>query len=87
MHVMQIVSSYGRLSAGRLVDLSHAPGGPWDHVVNKGDHTVALGARITDDVIRARFAGPARSVRTVEEVSKVGEPEREDEPVAKHRLG
>lgn len=83
LHIMQIVSSYGRLSTRRLIDLSHAPGGPWDYVVRKEGGAVALGSRITDDIIRARFARPVGSVRSVEEVN-IGDPEREDDPTTGH---
>lgn len=83
LHIMQIVSSYGRLSTRRLIELSHAPGGPWDSVTRKQSGAIALGARITDDVIRARFARPVGSVTSVEDAD-IGEPDREDDPVAGH---
>lgn len=53
--LQQMLNSYGRLSAGRLVDLSHAKNSPWHHVVDKGRTSVAFGLRISDDVILERF--------------------------------
>lgn len=54
-HLARIVSSYGRLSPGRLVDISHAKDAPWHYIANKGRTSVALGLRIPDDVIVNRF--------------------------------
>lgn len=51
-HVMQ---SYGTMSPGRLVDLSHAKGSPWDHIVDKSRTSVAFGLRISDNVIEQYF--------------------------------
>jgi len=48
----ETVVTLGRLPAGTLVSMSHAPGGPWDHIVNKSRSSVALGMRISDDVIK-----------------------------------
>src|SRR5690606_2091874 len=31
--VQQVLNSYGRMPPGRLVDLSHAKGSPWEYVV------------------------------------------------------
>lgn len=84
LHVMLIVSSYGRLSTGKLIELSHAQDGPWHHVVS-GTGSLALGARITDDIIKERFSRPVRSVNSVSSVPEIGEPEREDEPIARNR--
>jgi uncharacterized phage-associated protein len=53
--VQQVLNSYGRLSAGRLVDLSHAKNSPWHHIVDKGRTEVAFGLRIPEDVILERF--------------------------------
>ena len=46
----EVLNAYGRLSPGRLVQISHAPRGPWATVVNKSKTTVALGLRIPDSV-------------------------------------
>ncbi len=53
--VQQVLNSYGRLSPGRLVDISHARNSPWDFIVDKGRTSVAFGLRIPDNVIRDRF--------------------------------
>lgn len=49
--IAQTVDRLGSLSARTLVEMSHAPGGPWDHIVNKAQASVALGLRIPDHVI------------------------------------
>ena len=54
-HVKRVMASYGRLTPGRLVDIAHAKGAPWDAIVAKGTTGVAVGLRIPDDVIIARF--------------------------------
>lgn len=54
-HIERVINSFGRMSAGRLVDLSHAPRSPWHFIVEKGKASVAFGLRISDDVIRERF--------------------------------
>lgn len=53
--MQQVIGSYGRMSPGRLVDLSHAKGSPWSHVVDKARTEVAFGLRISDSVILERF--------------------------------
>lgn len=53
--VQQVLNSYGKLSAGRLVDLSHAKNSPWHFVVDKARTEVAFGLRIPDSVILDRF--------------------------------
>ena len=71
-----VLDRLGHLSAGRLIELSHAKDGPWDFVVKKSKRTSGLGLRISDDVIRERFyrIGPVRS-------EPLGEP-GEDTPPA-----
>jgi uncharacterized phage-associated protein len=54
-HVARIVQSYGRMTPGRLVDISHAKGAPWHFVVDKGRTSLSFGMRIPDSVIRERF--------------------------------
>ncbi len=43
--VGDILRSYGHLSPGRLIDITHAPKGPWATVVNKAKTSIALGLR------------------------------------------
>lgn len=53
--VVGIVSKLGSLSAGRLVDISHARHAPWHFVVEEGRSAMALGLRITDAVILEKY--------------------------------
>jgi uncharacterized phage-associated protein len=53
--VRRVIASYARMTAGRLVELSHAPGAPWSFVVDKARTSMAFGMRIPDNVIRERF--------------------------------
>lgn len=77
-HVERVLMSYGGLTPGRLVDISHAKGAPWDFVVNKGRTAVAFGLRISDTVILERFKYHKVSVS---EAPAAGEP-GEDAPLA-----
>ena len=43
--VRWVVTTYGRLSPGRLVEVSHAKGSPWDFVVGEARQTMAFGLR------------------------------------------
>ena len=76
--VRDVVRSYGRLSPGRLVDLAHAKGSPWHHVVDKARTNVALGMRIPDDLIQERFHYHKVSAG---EAPRAGEPQH-DTPFA-----
>ncbi|MEZ2132874.1 MULTISPECIES: Panacea domain-containing protein [unclassified Sinorhizobium] len=53
--MQQVLNSYGRMPAGRLVDLSHAKDSPWSYVVERARAEVAFGLRISDSVIIDRF--------------------------------
>ncbi len=74
--VNRVLSHFGPMTAGRLVDISHAKGAPWHYVVDKGGTTMALGLRISDAVIRERFRYHKVSVGLE---PTIGEP-REDAP-------
>jgi uncharacterized phage-associated protein len=76
--VRRTVDAYGRMSPGRLVDISHAKGAPWDVVVNKAKTSVALGLRIPDNLIVERFRFHKVSVG---ENPRIGEL-YEDAPIA-----
>lgn len=54
-HIARILAAYGHLTPGRLIEISHAKGAPWDFVVCKGRGSVALGLLIGDNVIIERF--------------------------------
>jgi|SRR5579871_3897138 len=75
-----ILRSYGHLSPGRLIDITHAPKGPWATVVNKAKASVALGLRISDTVTLACFkfqkvsVGPeARAGEPGEDIPLIGD--------------
>jgi len=53
--IRRVIMTYGRLTPGRLVDISHARSAPWHFIVDKARTNVSLGLRITDDVILDRF--------------------------------
>jgi uncharacterized phage-associated protein len=77
-HVERIMQTWGRLSTGRLVDISHAKGAPWDFIQDKGRTSLAFGLRISDEVIRERFKYHKISVS---HYPTIGEPS-EDTPLA-----
>ena len=77
--VAEVVWRYGKLSPGRLVDLSHAKGSPWDVVVDKARTGVAFGMRIPDNVIIDRFQHHKVSV---DASPRAGEPPSDDTPFA-----
>ena len=74
--IRHVLRSYGTMSPGRLVDLSHAKGSPWDFIVDKSRTQVAFGLRIPDNVIKDRFQHHKVSVGTE---PRAGEP-RDDTP-------
>jgi uncharacterized phage-associated protein len=75
--VSDVIKSYGHLSPGRLVDLSHAKDAPWSAVADKARTSVAFGMRIPDDVIMDRFQYHKVSVNTS---PRAGEPPNDDTP-------
>jgi len=77
-HIERIMQSYGRMTPGRLVDISHAKGAPWHFIADKARTSLAFGLRISDDVILERFKHHKVSVG---HSPVVGEPS-EDTPFA-----
>jgi uncharacterized phage-associated protein len=77
-HIIGVLSAYGHLPPGRLVDISHAPRAPWAATKNKAETSVALGLRISDNVIVECFKYHKVSVGPE---SRAGEPD-EDTPLA-----
>jgi len=75
--VQQVLNSYGKLSPGRLVDISHAKNSPWAFIVDKARTSVAFGLRIPDNVIVERFKYHKVSIGVV---PLAGEPS-EDTPL------
>jgi hypothetical protein len=67
------------MSPGRLVEISHAKGAPWDIVVNKAKTSVALGLRIPDNLIKEKFQFHKVSVG---QDPRIGELHEEDAPIA-----
>jgi uncharacterized phage-associated protein len=53
--VQKVVEFYGARSPAELVELTHAQGGPWDHVVKTAATSANLGLKITDEIIAKRF--------------------------------
>jgi uncharacterized phage-associated protein len=72
----RIIIQYGRMSPGRLVDITHAHGGPWQHVVSSAKHSANIGLRIPNQVIIERCG---RQKVSVTAIPRVGEPD-EDSP-------
>ena len=54
-HIRKVLDSYGHLSAGLLVAISHAPRGPWATIRDRALNGTALGARIPDSLTVERF--------------------------------
>lgn len=77
--VQRVLTGYGRLSPGRIVEIAHASEGPWDYVVKKSRASVVFGMRIPDDVILQRFR--YHHIVPVDTNPRMGEP-REDTPIA-----
>jgi uncharacterized phage-associated protein len=72
----RVMVQFGRMSAGRLVDVTHAEGGPWHYVVSSAESGANIGLRIPDKVIVERHG---RQKVTVPPKPRVGEPD-EDTP-------
>jgi len=60
--VRRVVHVYGPLDTQRLVAISHAPGAPWDVTMKQARDFMALGLRITDNVIISCFQSHKVSV-------------------------
>jgi uncharacterized phage-associated protein len=72
----RVMIQFGRMSAGRLVDVAHAEDGPWHYVVSTAKNGANIGLRIPDHVIAERHG---RQKVSVTPVPRVGEPD-EDSP-------
>lgn len=75
--IQRVMTFYGGLTPGRLVDISHAKDAPWHFVVENAKGVVTLCLRIPNNVIIERFKYHKVSVA---EVPKVGEPS-DDSPI------
>lgn len=69
--VQHVLRTFGPLPAGMLVDISHAKGAPWHAVVEQAKNEVALGLRISNELILERFA---KHVVGVTDTPHSGEP-------------
>lgn len=54
-HVERVLMQLGRLPTGRLVEISHAPRGPWAETVNRAGTSAVLGLQISDRLTAERF--------------------------------
>jgi uncharacterized phage-associated protein len=54
-HIESVITTFGHMAAGRLVELSHAKDAPWEHTMNKEKTALAFGRRISNNVIIQRF--------------------------------
>ena len=79
----QTLNSYGELTAGQLVRLSHARDGPWDVVCRTAQSQKTIGLRISNDLIAEKFQFHKLSTCNL---INVGEPS-EDTPIAHHGFG
>jgi uncharacterized phage-associated protein len=53
--VRLIVAMYAGMTPGRLVEVSHAKGAPWQIIVDKAGTETIIGLRIPNDLIASRF--------------------------------
>jgi uncharacterized phage-associated protein len=53
--VREIFDNYSKYSAGKLSDMTHEPGSPWDKIWNSSNTVGRLGLRIRNDEIRNYF--------------------------------
>ena len=51
-----VVSSFGRLAAGQLVDITHAKGGPWQRTIAESELSANVGLKNRNETIRQHFA-------------------------------
>lgn len=75
--IEELAHPYLQLSAGRLVDVSHARGSPWDAVTLQADGSRVFGLRITEEITLRLFN---RHKVSVTESPRVGEPNEESPP-------
>lgn len=62
----RVVGTLGKLSASRLVALSHVQGGPWHEVANEARTKSGSGLRISDTLISQRFDRHKLAITCVE---------------------
>ena len=75
--ITDAAAPYLKLSAGRLVDLSHASGSPWDRVTTGKGGQRSYGLRISNENIRENFKYHKISIN---DTPRIGEPDEESAP-------
>jgi uncharacterized phage-associated protein len=81
--VRKVVISLADMTAGQLVNLSHAENGPWHAVYRRSKREHMLGLRISNEMIRERYKAHWLAA---EKLERVDEP-TEDSPLAYYGLG
>lgn len=76
----RVLATMGRWPVSRLVELSHAPKGPWAETVNKSGTDSVLGLQISDKVLVERFRFHMVSLSADQAHGELGE----DSPFAGH---
>ena len=77
LFIIKTSLQYLAMNPGRLVDLSHAKGSPWDYLTQTDDGKRKFGVRITNDHINKSFKYHKMSVNAH---TNVGEPDDESPP-------
>ena len=54
-HLAHVMTTLGHVPPGRLIEMSHVPGGPWDYIWNISKTKPVLGNRISDSVTLRLF--------------------------------
>lgn len=71
--IRSVLLRFGGLTAGQLVDLTHAPKGPWHFVVESAKISANLGLRISDNVTIERFKHLKLAVGAAPKIGEPGE--------------
>lgn len=71
--IRRVVILYGGMNPNRLVDISHARGGPWQIMVERATKSATFGMRIPDQVIIDFFKHHKVSVRLEHDDGEVAE--------------
>lgn len=53
--ISKVVKTYGAMSPGQLVELTHAKDGPWDAVVKHASIKTNMALKISNEIIKERF--------------------------------
>lgn len=72
--ITRVVGTYASMTPGRLIEVSHAKGAPWQFIVDKARTETIFALRIPDDVILSRFKYHKVSIGSE---PRHGEPEEE----------